>query len=273
MSRIFRSVDRGGRSVRYVCMGSGEPAVVIDQGQGLSIERGFERWVTAGWSRVLKEVSKATQVVMHDRAGLGSSEPAALPRSSMQMVEDLRAVLAAAHVPPPYVLVGHSIGGFNVRVFAGKYPDEVSGVVLVDSSHPDQVARWAQILPPEVPDEPLLLRRLRHGPSIAASPECIDFRACAEQARAVTTLGRKPLVVVSHSPHSLAPPGMPVPLHQQMQPLWSRLQSELLGLSANSTHVVASHAGHNVQLEEPELVVHAILDVVREAQRGGPRLH
>jgi pimeloyl-ACP methyl ester carboxylesterase len=210
---------------------------------------------------------------MHDRAGLGSSDPVPGPRTSLEMVEDVRAVLDAAQIRPPYVLVGHSIGGFNVRVFAGRYPHEVVGMVLVDSSHPDQLTRLASVLPPEAPGESVPLRLLRHGPSAALSTEAIDFRACADEARGVMRIGLKPLVVVSQSPQALSPPGLPLPIWEKMRLVWSDLQSDLLRLSAMSTQVIATHAGHQIQFEEPELVVNAILNVVHDAQIGPGRTH
>ena len=262
-----------GKRLRYICEGVGPLTVVIDQGQGLSIEQGFERPEPMGWTKVFKEIQNSTRILMHDRAGLGSSDPAPGPRTSSEMVDDLRAILAAAQVRPPYVLVGHSIGGFNVRLFAGRYPSEVLGLVLVDSCHPDQMGRLASILPPEAPDEAMPLKLLRRGPGAALSKEGIDFRASAEQARRVMTIGRKPLVVVSQSPHALGPPGIPLPIWEKMRIVWGDLQSDLLGLSAMSTQVIAMHAGHLIQFEEPELVANAILGVVRNAQVGPDRMH
>lgn len=86
-------------------------------------------------------------------------------------------MLHAAQLSPPYVLIGHSIGGFNVRLFAGLYPNEVAGMVLVDSSHPDQLAKFASILSPEASGEAQPLKMLRHGPDIAVSTEAVDFQA------------------------------------------------------------------------------------------------
>lgn len=273
MSGEFRSAHFRGRDVRYACEGNGTPAVVVDQGQGLSIERSFERTSTIGWTRVFKEIQQSTRILMHDRAGLGSSDPAPGPRTSVELVEDLRAVLTASQVRPPYVLVGHSIGGFNVRLFAGTYPDEVAGVVLVDSSHPDQLREFNGILPPETPDEAMPLRLMRRGPDATLSSEAIDFRACAEQARTVTTIGVKPLVVVSQSPNALAAPGIPLPVWEKMRLVWAELQRDLLGLSVLSTQRIATHAGHQVQAEEPDLVIDAILSVVQGVRRGTRLMH
>ena len=96
-----------------------------------------------------------TRVCAYDRAGLGLSDPSTLrPRTSQDIALDLHKLLAAAGVTGPYVLVGHSIGGFHVRVFAAQYPAEVVGMVLVDSSHPDQVQAFLDSLPPAQPEDP-----------------------------------------------------------------------------------------------------------------------
>jgi pimeloyl-ACP methyl ester carboxylesterase len=272
MSRDFRSIQIQGRRVRYACEGEGAPVVVIDQGQGLSIERGFEQSPWLGWTRVFKEIQESTRIIMHDRAGLGASDAAPGPRASAEMVEDLRAVLSAARARPPYVLVGHSVGGFNVRLFAARYPEEVAGMVLVDSSHPDQVPEIAGLLPPETPGESPALRALRRAPDAALSSEAIDFRACADEVRRIETIGFKPLVVISQSPQALGPPGIPLPTWERIRVAWAGLQKDLLGLSPVGRQVTATHAGHHVQAEEPDLVIDAILSVVREAGRT-PRLH
>ena len=273
MSRDFRSVRIHGRDVRYACEGEGTPVVVIDQGQGLSIERGFERSSPLGWTCVFREIQQSTRIIMHDRAGLGASDPAPGPRASADMVADLRAVLTAARARPPYVLVGHSVGGFNVRLFAGRHPEEVAGMVLVDSSHPDQVAEIAGLLPAETAGESSSLRTLRRAPDAALSTEAIDFQACADQARGIVTIGVKPLVVVSQSPHALGPPGIPLSTWERIGVAWTGLQKDLLALSPLGRHVVATHAGHYVQAEEPDLVIDAILSVVREARRIPRRMH
>jgi pimeloyl-ACP methyl ester carboxylesterase len=273
MPHDFESIDLGGRALRYICCGAGTPTVIVDQGQGISIEQGFARSVAAGWAKVFVEIQKSTRICMHDRAGLGSSDGAITPRTSLDMINDWRSLLREARIAPPYLLVGHSIGGFNVRVFASKYPDEVLGMVLVDSSHPAQLARFSEFLPPESPGEPVMLRLLRHGPDPSSSPERIDFRESAEQVRTTATLGLKPLVVLSQSPQALQPPGLPPEIRDNMPQAWAELQNSLLSLSGNSRQVIANHAGHNIQLEEPQLVIDAILSVLHETRSRKPRMH
>ena len=128
--RIGRAVDVGGRSLNINCAGSGSPAVILESGGG-----GYGGY---GWRNVQAEVAKFTTVCWYDRAGEGWSDPAPTARSSATIIHDLQELLQRAPVAGPYVLVGHSIGGEYVRIFTSKFPSEVAGVVLVDSSHPDQ---------------------------------------------------------------------------------------------------------------------------------------
>jgi pimeloyl-ACP methyl ester carboxylesterase len=128
--RIGRAVDIGGRSLNIDCAGSGSPAVILESGGG-----GYGGY---GWRTVQAEVAKFTTVCWYDRAGEGWSDPMPTARSSATIVHDLQELLQRAPVAGPYVLVGHSIGGEYVRIFTAKFPSEVAGVVLVDSSHPEQ---------------------------------------------------------------------------------------------------------------------------------------
>jgi pimeloyl-ACP methyl ester carboxylesterase len=128
--RIGRAVDIGGRSLNLDCSGSGSPAVILESGGG-----GYGGY---GWRTAQSGVAKFTTVCWYDRAGEGWSDPAPTARSSATIVYDLHELLQRAPVPGPYVLVGHSIGGEYVRIFTAKFPSEVAGMVLVDSTHPDQ---------------------------------------------------------------------------------------------------------------------------------------
>lgn len=129
-------VDIGnGQRLNLYCRGSGSPTVIFDSGLGDS---------AIAWALVQPTVSKTTRACSFDRAGLGFSDAARRPSTAVNQTEDLHALLRAAHIKPPYVLVGHSMAGMNVRVYADKYPDEVEGLVVVEGSHEDQSTRsWA----------------------------------------------------------------------------------------------------------------------------------
>ena len=122
-------VDVGGHSLHIKCVGQGSPTVLLDGGLG--------EW-SAQWVRVQQEVSGTTRVCAYDRAGMGWSEMGPEPRDAKQISDELHALLEGADIDGPYVLVGHSFGGLYMQTYAARYPDEVAGVVLVDSSQPDQ---------------------------------------------------------------------------------------------------------------------------------------
>ena len=128
--------DIGGHKLHLTCTGEGSPTVVLEAGSG-----------TPGltWGPVQREIEKSTRVCSYDRAGFGYSESAKGPLPPQQVASDLHALLKAANVPGPYILVGHSAGGVYVRAFASQYPSEVAGMLLVDSSHEGENL----ILPPE----------------------------------------------------------------------------------------------------------------------------
>src|SRR5271165_2266847 len=148
--RIGRAVDVGGHSLNIDCMGSGSPAVVLESGGG-----GYGGY---GWREVQAGIATFTTVCWYDRAGEGWSDPAPTARSSATVVHDLHELLQRAPVAAPYVLVGHSIGGEYVRAFTAEFPSEVAGVVLVDSTHPDQ--REPPIMVSHVNRIPHFVRRL-----------------------------------------------------------------------------------------------------------------
>jgi pimeloyl-ACP methyl ester carboxylesterase len=127
--RVGRAVDIGGRSLNLYCSGSGNPAVILETGGGSA---GY------GWVLVQPKIAAFTRACWYDRAGEGWSDPPPTPRTSATITNDLHEVLRRGLNSPPYVLVGWSFGGELVRVFTAKFPDEIAGLVLVDSGHPDQ---------------------------------------------------------------------------------------------------------------------------------------
>ena len=143
LPQIGRSVDIGGRALNLYCSGEGSPAVILDTGLG---DPGF------AWSHIQPEIAKLTRACWYDRAGDGWSDPGPFPRTSEAMATDLHELLRRAEIPGPYVLVGHSIGGLNTRVYNGLYPADVAGAVLVDAAHEDEPRRApAFMLPPFQP--------------------------------------------------------------------------------------------------------------------------
>jgi pimeloyl-ACP methyl ester carboxylesterase len=257
---LDEKVDVGGYALRIHCTGQGIPTVVVEASFG---EAAVEP-ETSSWETVETEIAKTTRICVYDRAGLGSSDVAPEEtRTSKDMAQALHTLLVNAKIPDPYVLVGHSLGGYHARVFAGKYPKEVVGLVLVDSSHPDQWSETATVLPAEAPDEPFLLKQMRMIPP-ASLPEKLDIPTSIEQVRAVKSLADLPLFVVTRSP-TWRNPELPLQIEEKIEQIWQRLQNDLAGLSTNSTHVIATNGGHYIQVDEPQLVIDAILKVLNEA--------
>src|ERR1700733_6230579 len=121
-----------GVSLNINCTGQGGPVVVLESGAGVP---------AVGWSLVQPDIAKFTRVCSYDRAGYGWSDRGPIPRTSLEVAKELHALLVAAGEKPPYVLVSHSLGGFNVRVYNHEYPADVAGMVLVEPSHEGQQSR------------------------------------------------------------------------------------------------------------------------------------
>jgi pimeloyl-ACP methyl ester carboxylesterase len=221
------------------------------------------------WASVNLEVQKFTRVCAYDRAGLGKSDPASKPRTSQDMVTDLHKLLVNANVAGPYVLVGHSIGGFNMRVFASQYSEEVSGLILVDSTHPDENARCLAALPAESPDEHSSVKEIRELYTLVWSEpnrneEGMDIGNSATQAREVSSLGDLPLIILTAglTQWSPWPFSLPQDVQTKLDEVQQELQKELLNLSSNSKQIIATESHHWIPSDQPEVVVDAIREMI-----------
>lgn len=253
-------VDVGGRRLYITCMGEGSPTVILEH--GMATESG-------SWAQVQQAVAQFTRVCAFDRAGRGTSDPAPTPRTSEDMVADLHTLLANAHVPGPYILVGNSLGGFNARLYAHKYPGEVAGLVLVDSMHPSQFTRFEQTLPPETPQDPESLKWFRQSftrdyKDPTKNPEGFDQLTSHEQMRPVTSLGDLPMVVLASGTFLKLTPEPRLGLH--MHKVWQDLQKDLARLSSNSKFVAVEDSGHFIQVDQPQVVTDAIRELVEQVR-------
>lgn len=260
----------GEHRLHLYCSGQGEPAVVMDAGLG---------GTSLDWVRVQPELAKYTRVCTYDRAGYGWSEPGPRPRSSDRIAEELRTLLRIAAVPEPYVLVGHSFGGYNVRLFASHYPEETAGLVLVDAAHEDQVRRFREEgginiaprgqfvflsssdIPNNMPYNVRPLARSLINSSEAyqtVRDELISFRRSAAQVRNSGPLPDVPLVVISRGQQAWPD----TPKGNKLERLWARLQDDLAERQVHVPHLFAQNSGHYVQLDEPGVVVNAVRSVI-----------
>ena len=273
-------IDVGGHRLHLHCTGSGSPTVVMEPGGGaMSSNLG---WITPA-------VARDSRVCVYDRAGRGWSEPADTPQDGAQIAADLHTLLHRANVPGPYVMAGHSFGGLYVLTFAARYPDEVAGMVLVDSTAPaaapstaqgssdgiDRLAALASIparlglvrvvgqlfddgLPPRAGGE------VQAGTTTAGSlrstiEEYGNASASTQQAASLRDFADKPLVVLTAGVgHDAA---------------WSAAQNHLATLSTNSAHHVVDGATHETLVADQEhaaTTTQAILQVVAAVRSGGP---
>jgi pimeloyl-ACP methyl ester carboxylesterase len=243
--------DVGGYKLWISCTGQGSPTVLMDSGLGSS---------SGDWTGVHPYVAETTRACRYDRAGLGNSERGPAPRTSAQMVKELHALLAAAKVEGPYVLVGQAEGGLNMQLFAKLYKSEVSAIVLVDAVHPDLDARYAAILTPEQEQQRHdLINQNRERATYE------DTHLSGAQVREAGPLPNVPLVVLRHGLPLRQPPGWPV---EEIERIWRQMQEELAASVPGSVLIVAEKSGTTrIQISEPDLVIGTIRDVVTRVRR------
>lgn len=246
-------VDVGGHRLYLNCTGEGSPTVILDAGLGDDSSN--------SWSDVQPEIAKFTRVCSYDRANTGSSDSISKPRTIEQIVADLHNLLTNAKVPAPYVLVGHSFGGMNVRMYAAKYPTEAAGIVLVDSSLEDLFVRLDAFVDAES------MKRIRAR--AADNKEGVDWEAACALVRAADWRSEIPLVVLTRGREEdlskIAPED--VEKVKKMGQVFRELQSDLTRHSSNSKQIIAEKSGHHIQADQPELVIDAIRQVVETVRK------
>ncbi|HEX4335868.1 MAG TPA: alpha/beta fold hydrolase [Polyangiaceae bacterium] len=253
-AELDSTFDVGSLRLHLVCSGEGSPPVVFDSGLGSD---------ATAWASVEPAVARFTRTCAYDRAGMGSSKPAPRPHENVAMAEELRGLLAAAGVPGPYVLVGHSMGGLNAQLFAKAHPADVAAMVLVDSMTSAQVTRYWALLPDDK------LRELRAG--VAKLPENTDFDALLRGLDAAKPSGvtpsAKPLVILTRSKED-AFPGASSETAAKMLDGWQKSQDELSSLSTNHAARIVADAHHPIQNDAPDVVVAAIREAWDAARTG-----
>ena len=270
-----RLVDVGGHRLHIHVRGEGSPTVVIDAGLA---------GTSSDWKAVAAGIAKFTQVVTYDRAGYGWSDSGPRPRTSQRVVEELRVLLRQAGLEPPYLLLGHSWGGLNQRLYASLHPDEVVGFILVDALNvdvdppglpPGQVPtlytllNGAAFLGPQrlvipgivrepVDDPPAREFRLamlnRSKSARAIYDELTGQANWLEVRAALRHLGDLPVTVMTTQPDPARPTSAP----WVGSPDWLKTQYALTNISRRSRLVVADTTAHDIQFHRPEQIVAAV---------------
>ena len=261
-------VDIGGYRLHLWCTGTGAPAVILDTGLGGS---------SAGWGFVQPDVARFTRVCSYDRAGMGYSDPGPSPRTARRIASELAELLARSGIAGPVVLVGASLAGFNIRVFASDHPERTAGLVLVDASHEDQ----AHEVPPMAPFVPLLstigafrLFGVSFGQQVETLPPAVRRFAEATRFRAAGYRAAADEIIhvwesaseVRSSRRKLTIPVLVVTGALGADENWRQLQRDQASLSERGCLVIAERSGHVVPVDQPEIVVEAIRTVVETAR-------
>jgi pimeloyl-ACP methyl ester carboxylesterase len=270
-----QSYDVGGHELHLNCTGSGGPTVVLVSGLGE---------FSASWARIAPAVAGTGRVCTYDRAGQGWSEDASRPQDGLQAAADLHTLLSRAGEHGPYVLVGHSIGGDYALTYAARYPEQVAGMVLLDTTPPygvtatdhsstpgpiallPSLARlgigrllptsfWSALPEPAASQVEAFSTSPRGARNTAA--ESGTMPALLSQAQELSTLGSAPLVVLTAAEHVAVPE-------------WAAAHDRMAGLSTNGSHrdAEATHAGLLDQEHGAQLSARAIDDVVQAARSG-----
>jgi pimeloyl-ACP methyl ester carboxylesterase len=250
--------DVGGYSLYIDCEGTGSPTVILESGLDGDV-------VT--WRDVHPEVAQFTRVCRYDRAGLAHSDYGPTPRDAGLISADLHTLLAEAGESPPYILVGHSFGGLLIRRYASDYPEEVAGLVFVDSLHEGWWEEALALLPEPRADESPRLASFRayltdgwREPS--ASFEMMDIPAVVEQVRETGGFGDIPITVLTATRFDVLNPGLPPDLETSLAELFHEQQGQLAELSTAGTQIFIPDSGHNIPRENPEAVIDAIREMI-----------
>jgi pimeloyl-ACP methyl ester carboxylesterase len=276
------------------CTGAGSPTVILEAGAGSP---------SIVWWKVQPEVSRFTRVCSYDRAGLGWSEQKAGSRRSLRIADELHALLAAAQEAPPYILVGHSLGGPRTMIFAGRFAGEVAGFVWVDAVHPDQSRRFSPALDSVLRAEQTrptswlsflsrtgVIRLLARHDAFRLIPDSVNevMRALVpqslpealrelneldetlEEARGAGLFGDIPIVVLTAEAMVVpgASPGMTLQLAREFNEKHFDLDEDMATWSDNSDHRVVEDSGHFIQVQRPDAVAAAVQDVVTAVREG-----
>jgi pimeloyl-ACP methyl ester carboxylesterase len=238
-------VDIGGYRLALYAMGQGVPPVVLDAGQGHSAQT---------WTHVQAAVANFTHVCAYDRAGLGQSDKSPFPRTSPQIVAELRTLLHYAQYAGPFILVGHSFGGLNMQCFALHHPREVAGLLLIDPPFPDFITGLHQLLTPD---------QWTHYLSLgAADPEGVTLTDAEMSLQHVRgkRLPNVPMVVLS-SDTGIFPQDWGWP-NGAIAEMVQHHHAVLADQSAQGRHIVVPHSSHFIQRDYPDMMVALIRDLV-----------
>lgn len=260
---FVKGIAVDGHRIQIACVGpidSGRPTVIFEAGLGGDL---------GTWSNVLTELQSTDRACSYERLGTGRSDMAPGPRTTSVQVAELRSVLEQAGVEPPYVLVGYSVGGWNVMVHNDLHGGDVVGAVLADVRPPGVSARWLEALPPEKPGEAEGLRLNREDLTVfeadpAMNPELLDLRKSAAEALATGGFGDKPLIVLAAADTTAITDGLDGELAAAFESAWWELQQAMADQSTAGRLERVENATHDMPWERTDAIVAAVRAVLGE---------
>lgn len=276
-ARVVENINVDGRQLAVTCQGEGQPTVVL--------EAGFGDHAGVWTSFVRSSIAAFSRVCAYSRADLGSSDPAPEKRDIQDVVNDLRAVLVDGFIKGPVVLVGHSIGGLIINMYAHQHPKQIAGLVFIDSSHPNQKNRIEKVLPPALVAASSAYNKQN---SPRETRETWNVEAALTQGETSFmqpgSLGDKPVVVLSADLSVLSVldenavawtkenvwSGYNEGILRAENRMWTRLQKELAALSRNTRHTTVKGSTHYIQFDTPKTVVEAIQQVIDAVRTDTP---
>jgi pimeloyl-ACP methyl ester carboxylesterase len=280
-----------GREMFLNCIGAGAPAVIFDSGAGSD---------SSAWPGVREEVGKTTLSCTYDRAGLGLSDPGPLPRDTTAVANDIEAMLTAAGIPGPYILVGHSLGSYHVRQFANTRFDKMAGMVLVDPSGDGQSVRIAAVIPEAyaasragfektkaldcvgqlrarfVPKADPLVKDCLGNDADGVESYLSEVDSMAGPSTDELTASHRkwndmPLLVLTRGDYDIGmPPEFKPSDRDGMKSVWLAMHSEMAALSSAGQLRTVPGAGHSIQRDKPQAVIDAVNEVVAAARAPKP---
>lgn len=253
--RIEKMIDVGGRRLHCRVYGNGSPAVVLVSGLDSP---------QSNWDSIVPALAAMTTVVTYDRAGVGKSEIGALPADGEQSAKDLHALLDKAGVPGPLILVGHSFGGFVVRLFASMYPERIAGLILEETQHEDNLKELRNVLKGkdlETFDQMLVdLFREPENPQTEA-----DFRnVTREQVRKSKPLPRVPFVILTCPDRAKAMgPGFSAAAIEEMAKVDLALMNQLAASIPGGRLILVEGSGHYIHVDRPHALIAPLAEMIK----------
>ncbi|AIQ18183.1 alpha/beta hydrolase [Paenibacillus sp. FSL H7-0357] len=289
-------VDAGGYKLHINKLGQGSPTIILESGSGET---------SLSWRDIPEKLSEFATVVSYDRAGYAWSEKAPTARTGENIVRELHTALEREGIDGPYLLVGHSLGGMYARLFADTYRDEVAGMVLIDARPEDDERETKPILtaekfagnPPATVLQVLklsgamrifqdvlldgLVAKEDRGQFINVISKPSFFKAKEQEGNLAHTtedairgqnLGSLPVRILSRGiPQDYAGFGFSEAAGKKLEDIWQKGQRKMLDLSTDSKQTVATHSGHMIIHDEPDLVIQTIRSLLTQLQSPSPQ--